>query len=61
MRPLNVRKMRLLNVCKMRLLNVRRMRLLNVRKNTLNADQYQYLGRRRYETEPFKFTTKRLI
>ena len=25
------------------------------------SDQYQYLGRRRYETEPFKFTTKRLI
>ena len=24
-------------------------------------DQYQYLGRRRYETEPFKFTKKRLI
>ena len=25
------------------------------------ADQYQYLGRRRYVTEPFRFTTKRLI
>ena len=25
------------------------------------ADQYQYLGRRHYVTEPFKFTTKRLI
>ena len=37
-------------------------------RNSINSDkfmtfrdQYQYLGRRRYETEPFKFTTKRLI
>ena len=27
----------------------------------INEDQYQYLGRRRYVTEPFKFTTKQLI
>ena len=65
---LNVRKMRPLNVRKMRQLNVREIQQLNVRKNTLNVrkmrlkwDQYQYLGRRRYETEPFKFTKKRLI
>ena len=28
---------------------------------TETLDRYQYLGRRRYETEPFKFTTKRLM
>ena len=27
----------------------------------VKLDQYQYLGRRRYVTEPFKFTKKRLI